>query len=560
MDFLEYKNSILEYLRTEKYKKEVEIDIHRNLSRAEKIDAGLLIPMAKVTEDNHPEYIVSVSDNLSRLRPGDKVKLLNVETDKLIFDVIVVENKENQLHLLSKKELEEGKEYDILVDEVVMMDSLIKSVESIEDGTGVGFLNTLAGTMPPINFLRGGLSRFAELKIPKNFNTKQIEACTTAFKRPTLLCIQGTPGSGKTHLLSIIAQAYSSESKEVLIVSLTHQAVNNALNKIKETDSKLPVFKIGDGFRSEGLKPTIHISESYNDYLAYRKSKKKKRGEPGDILGMTLHAATINLGIRTTGYQPMIVLVDEAGQIPLTHAANIGSFGCGSVILIGDHEQMPPIYANGMEDNPLSVSIFEHLMKLYPEKSITLNTTYRMNEEITSLCSRNFYEPHGVQLISSDFSKNRKLLISSFNEEQNEHSVTYILDESSNVDSQEMNIEEANTAANIVRNLYEQGLTHKDVAVITPFRLQTRTIRERVASILPDGSDLPLIDTVERLQGQDVDCIIISFSVSDKKYLNKMESFLFQPNRLNVMISRAKKKVIFLMSQSVFDIWNNNFK
>ena len=113
---------------------------------------------------------------------------------------------------------------------------------------------------------------------------------------------------------------------------------------------------------------------------------------------MTLHAATVNLGLRTTGYQPVVVLVDEAGQIPLAHASVIGTFGCGSVIFIGDHEQMPPIYSDSLENDPLSVSIFEHLVRHYPEKTITLNTTYRMNEKITALCSRNFYEPHGVIL------------------------------------------------------------------------------------------------------------------------------------------------------------------
>jgi energy-coupling factor transporter ATP-binding protein EcfA2 len=436
------------------------------------------------------------------------------------------------------------------------MDSLIKSIENIEDDTpGGGFVKTLSGIVPPITHLRGGLSRLAELEIPDNFNEKQKNACSVAFNRPTLLCIQGTPGSGKTHLLSVIAQAYSKESKEVLVVALTHQAVNNALNKIKESDDSLPVFKIGDSFRAEGLLPSISVKETYNIYHAERKLRKNKRGVPADILGMTLHAATVNLGLRTTGYQPMIVLIDEAGQIPLTHAANIGSFGCGSVVLIGDHEQMPPIYANGLEDDKLSVSIFEHLIKLYPEKSITLNTTYRMNEEITSLCSRNFYEPHGVQLISSEFSKNRTMSIPLLGEENNKSSITYIIDSPDNNDSKEMNVEEAETAANIVNHLYEQGLNDKNVAVITPFRLQTRTIRELVASKLKQDAKLPLIDTVERLQGQDVDCIIVSFSVSDKKYLKAMESFIFQPNRLNVMISRAKKKVIFLMSQCVYEYW-----
>jgi DNA replication ATP-dependent helicase Dna2 len=87
--------------------------------------------------------------------------------------------------------------------------------------------------------------------------------------------------------------------------------------------------------------------------------------------------------------------------------------------------------------------------------------------------------------------------------------------------------------------------------VITPFRLQTRTIRERVASILPDGSDLPLIDTVERLQGQDVDMIIISFCAASPLFCEANKHFILNHNRLNVMISRAKKKVVLLASHAL---------
>lgn len=556
MEFAEYKDSIVTYLKREKADKEREISVHKEMSIKDKIDNGLLVPHAKIVKAAQPCYTLQVEENYSRLRPGDKVWLHDLKADKMLFDIIVLENKESEIEIECGKKLDGDTDYDIIVDEQVLMDPLIKAVEKIEAfSSGAGFLNTLSGTPPPISSLRGGLSEFAEDFIPENFNDKQRAACQTAFRRPTLLCIQGTPGSGKTQLLSIIAQAYSNESKEVLVISLTHQAVNNALNKIHEMDGKLPVFKIGDAYRSEGISKGVQIAETYGKYQEARKNKKKKVGAPGDILGMTLHAATVNLGLRTTGYQPVVVLVDEAGQIPLAHASVIGAFGCGSVIFIGDHEQMPPIYSDSLENDPLSVSIFEHLVRHYPEKTITLNTTYRMNEEITALCSRNFYEPHGVHLISSDSSKNRFLHIPLLEEKGWKGSVVYITDSPHNDYSMEMNAEEAKTAAELVKALYEQGLSHEDVAVVTPFRLQVRTIRECVADVLPPGSPLPLIDTVERLQGQDVECVIISFSVSDPSYLKSMKSFLFQPNRLNVMISRAKSKVIFLASEAVMDVW-----
>ena len=45
--------------------------------------------------------------------------------------------------------------------------------------------------------------------------------------------------------------------------------------------------------------------------------------------------------------------------------------------------------------------------------------------------------------------------------------------------------------------------------------------------------------------------IILSFAVTDKDYFNKIKDFLLNPNRLNVMISRAKTKVVILGSEEI---------
>ena len=71
------------------------------------------------------------------------------------------------------------------------------------------------------------------------------------------------------------------------------------------------------------------------------------------------------------------------------------------------------------------------------------------------------------------------------------------------------------------------------------------------AHLMIGHREMPLIDTVERLQGQDVDCIILSFASSDDNYIKELEGFLFNPNRLNVMISRAKTKVVIFASECV---------
>ena len=115
---------------------------------------------------------------------------------------------------------------------------------------------------------------------------------------------------------------------------------------------------------------------------------------------------------------------------------------------------------------------------------------------------------------------------------------------------EDMNQEEADFIANIVDDALKNGMKKSDIAVITPYRRQVKAIRSSLNKL--DIGSLPLIDTVERLQGQDVDMIIISFCVSSKTYFQMNKQFLLNPNRLNVMISRAKKKVVFVAS-SVFE-------
>ena len=179
-----------------------------------------------------------------------------------------------------------------------------------------------------------------------------------------------------------------------------------------------------------------------------------------------------------------------------------------------------------------------------------------MNEAITQCVSRNFYEVDGEQLIASDFSKSRTLSIPSSCEDERIRNI--LQDEKSihqvNVTTgelwEDMNQEEADFIANMVDDALKNGIKKSDIAVITPYRRQVKAIRSSLNKL--DIGSLPLIDTVERLQGQDVDMIIISFCVSSKTYFQMNKQFLLNPNRLNVMISRAKKKVVFVAS-SVFD-------
>ena len=178
-----------------------------------------------------------------------------------------------------------------------------------------------------------------------------------------------------------------------------------------------------------------------------------------------------------------------------------------------------------------------------------------MNEDITQCVSSNFYEPFGEKIIASDFSKNRSLQIQGPNLDQR---IKKLLSSDSSIETidvstthtwEDSNPEEADFIANLVEHALSLGIDAKDIAVVTPFRRQVLAIRTSLRSKL--NSDIPLVDTVERLQGQDVDLVILSFSVTDHEFYRQTMDFLLNRNRLNVMISRAKKKVVIVKSEII---------
>ena len=89
-----------------------------------------------------------------------------------------------------------------------------------------------------------------------------------------------------------------------------------------------------------------------------------------------------------------------------------------------------------------------------------------------------------------------------------------------------------------------------DVAIVTPFRKQVNMVYDQWKTKGGKTKDI-FVDTVERLQGQDVDVIILTTSVSDMEYYKDNYLFLLNEQRMNVMISRAKLKVIIIKSPIV---------
>jgi len=116
---------------------------------------------------------------------------------------------------------------------------------------------------------------------------------------------------------------------------------------------------------------------------------------------------------------------------------------------------------------------------------------------------------------------------------------------------------EARVVAEIVLDrLVRQRGDPRDIAVVSPFRAQLRLIRTLVKRGLSAAGltlPLPVIDTVERIQGQERDLVVVSLAASDPDHLaGDAAAFFYSANRLNVTLTRARTKLIIVASPLAF--------
>ena len=62
-----------------------------------------------------------------------------------------------------------------------------------------------------------------------------------------------------------------------------------------------------------------------------------------------------------------------------------------------------------------------------------------------------------------------------------------------------------------------------------------------------------LCDTVDKLQGQEREAIIVSYGMADLDQMNREAEFIYSKNRLNVALTRAKKKMIVILPDNFAD-------
>ncbi len=276
-----------------------------------------------------------------------------------------------------------------------------------------------------------------------------------------------------------------------------------------------------------------------------KKTLSKSIMEESDVVAATTHASISPLldviDIDT-------VIMDEASQVSLINSI-IPLVRADKFVLVGDDKQLEPIDEKHLSPT-LNESVFTRLKRYHEEircmRSYTfLDTQYRMNKEIVDISSEIFYDN---KLRTADRASNRRLDIDIDDAVlSKDNSVVFIDFKGSGAyhitnGGTHCNKFEIRVIHNIVSRIL-QSTNNCEIGIITPYRLQ----REKIKEILGDISDLVEVDTVDRFQGREKDVIIFSFVRAS----GNAGRFLNNRSRLNVAITRARKKLIILGNSDV---------
>lgn len=390
--------------------------------------------------------------------------------------------------------------------------------------------------------------------IDEKLDEYQRQAVEHSVSCSDFFLIHGPFGTGKTTtIVEIILQEIKLGHK-VLVSAESNVAINNILKKL-EKQEKINKTRIGDlnkipyPLKNHTINHKLKNHPLYDEDMDY-----DERLEIEQEILMDSHVIlATNSTVARRSLENIdfdIAIIDEASQatvpsvlIPINKADKF--------ILIGDHKQLPPVILNN-ECVHLKKSLFEELIEKYPQQSQELLIQYRMNEILMEFPNKKFYEN---KLICSEKSKNYSLNCGVL-EKYDSSSPLIFIDASEHEDNEESKLNssdsyinnlEAEIALEISQMYLDKGIKKKNIGIIATYADQVSLIGKKAKVD---------VKSADGFQGGERDIIIASM-VRSNEY-GKI-GFLKDMKRLNVLLTRAKKKLIVIGNRKTLES-NDDYK
>ena len=398
-----------------------------------------------------------------------------------------------------------------------------------------------------------------------------------------------------------IAEPYKDIDEALTIIKRRWNELENDFErKEKENKEKIPMYEkisnylsMEDVIEADRKEYTKDLFDNANVFGITCTSNDRFSGRNVDALS---EYNIDDFDIKSVGID--VVIIDEVSKssfidllIPILYGK--------TVILVGDHRQLPPMYEfsklqdddfKGLDENIINKDInkkftalyeecfFKTLFERIPESYKTmLVQQYRCHEHIMNVfnhfyqgelklgfAGQNNTKKHNVKLIS-----NGRCII-----EPDKH--IYFVDckknETHEQDSTSMyNTGEAKVVAELIRKLNDYfkrnpNIEKLSIGVICTYRDQARRIKEILKSekvktdAFKTDAEKMIISTVDDFQGDERDIIILSTVRNPENPAKSNPGFILAYQRINVALSRARRMLVmvgnrrYLESKGVIDL------
>ena len=459
---------------------------------------------------------------------------------------------------------------------------------------------------------RGAAASFLSWVEGRRFSPKaeQQRFIDRVFGKEQIVMLQGPPGTGKTETLQLAVLAHVAAHRansrcRVLMVAPTHKAIQEFVSKLvccwqeycKEGGKDLKdlnIYRVISGSTSsvtpvEGVKYVNYnedqetVQELKDCLINQATLTPTASGSDPLVLCLTppgLYGLMKKIGDSEPPWGESffdLLVVDEASMMRLPELILSGSFLSknSQILVAGDHRQLPPIQAHNWEKEDrrtleemasfLSAMDFLRLLRQEDLGIERINCKHPADIPAERLCESHrchsvvaeFLREWVYEKDKIDFRSDQKQTLAASKPKTEglgvvlEPKNVFVLIVHNEAESFQSNLIEASIVEALVRNVKSEG-----IGVITPHNAQKGLLK----NILTEDCENARIDTVERYQGGEADFIIISSTVSDPDYVRSESDFLLNLNRINVAISRMKKKLVIIASRSIFEFMPQDAK
>uniref|UniRef100_T1J301 PH and SEC7 domain-containing protein 4 n=1 Tax=Strigamia maritima TaxID=126957 RepID=T1J301_STRMM len=512
----------------------------------------------------------------------------NTDLSKPLASGVVIKNDKNFINVafdqsFDQLDLDDGVQYQLLklTNEVSYrrIKHALKDLRKYNSSTANHLIDVLfnnSAPSDPLNVINDNVIFFNE-----NLDSSQKEAVKFALNQKEIAIVHGPPGTGKTTTVIEIILQSNKLGQKILACAPSNVAVDNLVERLADYNvnmirighparfiSKVQPFALDAVLSNSSYGQIIKDVRQEIDLLRKSTGNDRKRAirEAGFLYKELrtretkatkelLERTSVVLATLTSAYVdgPLkhllmehfdLVVIDECSQLHVGYLY-YGLQNAYWLAITCNYHRLSSQKSKAAKEG-LALSLMERQISIHGNKIVRMLTTqYRMHELIMQWSSKNLYEDK----LTAHSSVRTHLLKDLPEVNENEDTSTPILfidtagcnifeldlvDEAS-----KGNEGEADIAAAHVRNLISQGVKSTDIAVVTPYNLQTELLRLRLSSEFPGVE----IRSVDGFQGREKEAIVMTLVRSNEK---GDVGFLAEIRRLNVAVTRARRHLAII--------------